>query len=158
MRYEKTVPFTAEPAAALEIAKTTLLPSGFQITETAPNSITLKGNIFFWSQMQNNPLLGASGVNIQIDNSTISLKAELGTITKVIIFLTVFIAGMAVLMTTIFALTLGKTEAGPNVILLSLLPLAPWPVLAPIILFFLKARTCKALDILLSNMTGQQNF
>jgi len=153
MNYEKTITFTGEPAAALDIAKNTFLPNGYLISESTDNSITLKGNNLFWLQQQNNPLIGISKVNIRVENSTVSLKAELGNITKVIIFLIAFIVVLALLTVIIFAIVFAGKENGPNVILLSLLPLAPWPVLAPLIFFFLKYRTCKALDILVNNIT-----
>ena len=153
MNYEKTITFTGEPAGALDIAKNTFLPNGYLISESTENSITLKGDNLFWLQQQNNPLIGISKINIQVENSTISLKAELGNITKVIIFLIACIVGLALLMVIIFAIVFAGKEDGPNVILISLLPLVPWPILAPLIFFFLKYRTRKAIDILMNNMS-----
>jgi len=153
MTYEKTITFTGKPSAALDIIKNTFLPNGYQIAECTENSISLTGNNLFWLQQQNNPLIGISQINVRIENSTISLKAELGNITKVMIFLLAFVVGIGLLMTIIFAIVFAKKEEGANIILISLLPLAPWPVLAPLIFFFLKYRTCKALDILVNNLT-----
>jgi hypothetical protein len=39
-----------------------------------------------------------------------------------------------------------------TVVLISLAPLAPWPVLLPLIMRWLKSRTARALDVLLSNI------
>jgi hypothetical protein len=157
MKYEKTITYTGDPGTAINIVKNTFLPNGYQIIKTSENSITLEGNNLFWLQQQNNPLTGISQISIHIENSTISLKAELKTINKIILFLIIFLIGLAVLLAGIFALVFSKIEDKHNIIFIILMSFAPWPVLLPLIYFFLKARTCKALDILLSNIAAQQS-
>lgn len=156
MSYEKTATFSGEPKAALETAKTTLLPNGFQITESTANSITLKNNNYCWLQRQNNALVSISRIDIRIENSTISLKAELGTIKKILVFMVIFLVCLAAFLATVFAIMFSKDMEFSRILVLSLAPFAPWPILVPLIYFFLKVRVNKALDILLSNMTCQQ--
>jgi len=155
MVYEKTIPFTGNAAEALDIVKNTFIPNGYQITESTESSILLKGKNLLWLEKQNNPLIGISQIDIQISNSTISVKAELGNITKAIIAAAIFIIGMGLLMATIFSIIfVGKKEA--NALVAVFYSLSPWPVLVPLFFFFFKYRTRKAIDILLNNATGNE--
>lgn len=158
MEYEKTATFTGKNTDALAIAKTTLLPNGFRIINSNENSLSMKADSSAWLQRQNNAIIGVSEVHIYIENSTISLKAELKNIDKVIIFLIIFLAGLAALLAGIFAAVFSKTEGEPNIGLILLMAFSPWPVLLPLMYFFFKARTRRSLDILLSNMTHQQTI
>jgi hypothetical protein len=154
MSYEKTAIFNREPKAALETAKTILLPNGFQIIEFTVNSVILKNDC--WLQKQNNALSSISQIDIRIENSTISLKAELGTIKKILVFLVIFLVFLAAFLAIVFAIMFSKNMELSKILVLSLVPFAPWPILVPLIYFFLKVRANKALDILLSNMTCEQ--
>ena len=156
MEYENTITFTGRTVDALETAKMTLLPNGFQIINSNENSLSMKADNTAWLQRQNNALIGASEVYIHIENSTISLKAELKTVNRVIIFLIIFLTGLAILLAAIFTLIFSKTEGEHNIALISLIAFAPWPALLPLMFFFFKTRTRKVLDILLRNMAVQQ--
>jgi len=64
-----------------------------------------------------------------------------------------FIVGLAAFMLIVFA-TVFSLQGQPvrKILLLSLVPFAPWPVVIPLMAKFMKFRTTRALDVLVTNM------
>ena len=151
MSYEKTIPFGGNIEKALEVARNTFLPHGFTITKNTTESIELAGPGSLWTQGQD-PLIGISKVSVSGTNNELSIKAQFGGIKKAVLFLILFIIGMSIFFLVVFGMTLNKEGASTYRFLLPLAPLIPWPVIIPLMAIWMKSRTSKSLDALVSNM------
>ena len=156
MNYEKTVPFNGDFNKVTEVVKNTLLPHGFEIINTYEDAIELEGTHSLMNKGAD-PLTGISWIHIQKTNSSLIVKAEFGSITKTIKFMTyIIILGMI-----INFVVLGIVFSKQNMSLPKMLPLllifAVVPILIPFFLKFMKIRTIKSIDTLLNNMIALGN-
>lgn len=152
MEYAKTVPFTGRAIKALEVARTTFLPLGFQIAASSDYELRATGPGL--NSTRENPLRGISETTIIVRSSTIEMKATLGGLRKMKMFLTFFPLGMALLFLIVFgtlALSLPVFRHA-WIFLIPLLALSPWIFISPIMIRMIEKRTAQALDTLLNNM------
>ena len=154
MEYSKTVPFTGKAAKALEVARATLLPHGFQIVASTDNELRVTGPGI--NSTRENPLKGITEASIVIRPSApaIEMTAKLGGVEKMKKFLTFFPLGMAIFFLIVFvvlALSLPALRL-PVFFLIPLLTLSPWLFLTPWISRVIGGRTVQAIDTLLNNM------
>ena len=156
MDYEKTMPFTGNTEKALDTAKNVLMQHSFQAIKlessslefTSPNTIFTKGE---------NPLLGASRILISSTSASLTIKADYATLRKTMKYMVIFLLGMTVFFLVGFSILFHNR---PNYKWwISVLPLAPWPIIIPLMSRFMKNRTTRALDSLLNNIAavGKQN-
>jgi hypothetical protein len=147
--YEKTIPFP-DPAKALEVLTGLFVRDGFRIDEKSERAVDLTGPGMINSRQD--PLVGISGIRISQSSGSLSVEAQFDSIRKLIKYLAIFIVGMGVFFVILFGILFTRQgQAMATVVLISLAPLAPWPVLLPLILRWLKSRTARALDVLLNN-------
>ncbi len=153
MNYQKTVSFSGNPRKAFEIAQNTFLPHGFQIANSSESILEVLGPGTLWTKGQD-PMVGVSKACISAADGSISIKAELGGVTKAIKYLILFILGMAIFFILMFGFLFTVKQGQPinKTILMSIAPLIPWPVIIPLMAIWMKSRTCKALDTLMNNM------
>ncbi|MBN2591689.1 MAG: hypothetical protein JXA96_17620 [Sedimentisphaerales bacterium] len=156
MNYEKTVPFQGDFNKAAEVVKNTLLPHGFQIINTYDNSIELEGTRSVMNKGAD-PLIGILWIHIQKTNSSLIIKAEFGGISKSAKFMTyIIIAGL--LFNFVF---LGIFFSKHNASMHKMIPLFATFIIVPIVIpfsfKFMKIRTAKSIDTLLSNMIALGN-
>jgi len=153
MIYAKTVEFDGDKAEALKICTNTLLPHGFRITGSSDTSLEADGPAYMMVKGQD-PMVGVSKISVAVRSREIEVTAELGGIDKVIKFMIVLIVGLAVFFVILFGIIFGvvQQQGFGKVLLLSLAPFIPWPVVIPLMAVFFKARTCRALDALVHNM------
>jgi hypothetical protein len=153
MVYENTVPFDGDVGQALDTAMNTILPHGFRIINRSDSTLEAVGPGTLWTKGQD-PLVGVSKLSISVPAREIRVDAELGGVTKIIKYLTVFIVAMAVFFLILFGFIFGQRQGADisKVIWMSLAPFVPWPVVIPLMAMWLKSRTCKALDTLEHNM------
>lgn len=154
MEYSKTVPFAGTPAKALEVAKATLLPQGFQVIPGSGYELRAIGPGF--NTTRENPLKGISAASIIVRSSAIEMKATLGGVEKMKKFLIFFPLGMALLFLIVFGV-LAFTKPvlrRPTFFLIPLAALSPWLFLAPLMSRMIGRRTVQAIDTLLNNMVA----
>lgn len=154
MEYSKTVPFTGKAAKALEVARTTFLPQGFQLVASTDYELRVTGPGL--NSTRENPLKGITEASIIIrpSASAIEMRATLGGVEKMKKFLTFFPLGMALLFLIVFgvlALSLPEMRR-PIFFLTPLLALSPWLFLSPWMSRMIGKRTMQAIDTLLNNM------
>lgn len=159
MEYSKTVPFTGRASKALEVARSTFLPQGFQLTANTEYELRVTGPGI--NSTRENPLKGISEASIIIRPSTsaIELMATLGGVRKMKLFLIFFPLGMALLFLIVFgvlALNLPDFRR-PWIFLIPILSLSPWIFLAPLMARSIAKRTVQAIDTLLNNMVMMGN-
>lgn len=151
MDYEKTMPFSGNMEKALEVAKNVFIQHNFQIVRDSDTEVELTGPGMLSSRQ--NPLVGISRVCIRGTSGNISVEAEFGGIRKLTKYLVLFIVGMAIFFLVFFGIILPKQgQPADKIILISLAPFIPWPVIIPLMAMWMKSRTAKSLDILTNNM------
>ena len=152
MDYNKTVSLSGSEEKALEVARNVFIQHGFEIVENSNSKLELRGTYQIWLKGQN-PLVGVSRVRVQVAGSNLSVEADFGVIRKTTWCLIFFIVGLAAFMLIVFA-TVFSLQGQPvrKILLLSLVPFAFWPVVIPLMAKFMKFRTTRALDVLVTNM------
>ncbi len=151
MDYEKTEPFSGNMEKVLEVAKNVFIQHNFQIVRDSDTEVEFTGPGMLSSRQ--NPIVGISRICIRGASGNISIEAEFGGIRKLTQYLVVFIVGMAIFFVVFLGILLPKQAQPLNkTILKTLAPFVPWPVLIPLIHIWMKSRTSKALDRLLTNM------
>ena len=150
MDYQKTMP-VADSEKAVGAAANVFIQHSFRIVEKSKTGVELTGPGMISSRQ--NPLTGISTIRISQSNGSLSVEAQFGSIRRLIKYLAIFIVGMAVFFVILFGIVFTRQgQPMGTVVLISLAPLAPWPVLLPVIMIWLKSRTSRALDVLLSNI------
>jgi hypothetical protein len=154
------------PADSLHSAVTTLTHQGFRIVRRDASSATLTGPGL--NSTRQNPLLGATEVNIRIANAALHLDAELGGVDFMRRFVTWFPLllglGLGLLFVVVGGVLLGQHNgAGFGVawaqgwrwILVAMgaamLPVLPWLLLSPMIARRILHSTQAAFETLVSN-------
>ena len=153
LTYERTEHFDGETAKAMEIARNTLLPHGFEIIQSNESYLELANNSFPWGRNPN-PIRMISSAHISFGNGEITLRAELNNIKKIFLYLCLFIIGMAVFFIVTFGIVFVLKQHQPinKIVFLSLAPLAPWPFIIPIMSIWFKRAAHQTLDTLMNNM------
>ena len=153
MDYEKTEPFSGNMEKVLEVAQNVFIQHNFQIVHHTDKEVEFTGPGMLSSRQ--NPLVGISRICIRGGSGNISIEAEFGGIRNLTKYLVVFIVGMAIFFVVLFGILFSKQGQPLNkIILMSVAPFVPWPVLIPLIHIWMKSRTSKALDRLLTNMVS----
>ena len=81
----------------------------------------------------NNPLTVVSRIRIIKEGTAIRVEAELNGYNKLFMFLGIMLVGMAVFFFLLFGFIIPKPDAGVfQRFIMPVLPLAPWPVLLPL--------------------------
>jgi len=152
MKYEKEEYFKGDLAKAIDLAKNTFLPNGFEIIDSSNSSFEVTNRSNVWGSNQH-PLNGVSKACISGSGGKITLKAELGGVTKMIKYLILFIGGMMVFFLIFFGIQFHVQGQPVNKLLRMIwAPFVPWPIAIPLMGVWFKKRADRALDTLLKNM------
>jgi len=150
MDYQRAIP-VADSEKAVDAAVSVFIQHGFQIIQKSETAVELTGPGMISSRQ--NPLVGISRIRIFQSRGSLSVEAEFESIRKLIKYIAVFIVGMGVFFVILFGILFTRQgQPMSRIVLISLAPLAPWPILLPVIIIWLKSRTSRALDVLLSNI------
>jgi len=153
MDYEKTVPFGGNVRKAIEVARNAFIHHNFQIVHDSDLEVELIGPGMLSSRQ--NPLVGISRIRIRGSSGNLSLEADFEGIRKLTKYLALFIVSMAIFFVLFFGIRFSRQgQPVTKVILISLAPFIPWPVIIPLMAIWMKSRTSKALDTLVNNMAA----
>ena len=153
MDYEKTEPFSGNVGKVLEVAKNVFIQHNFQIVRDSDTEVEFTGPGMLSSRQ--NPIVGISRICIRGTSGNLSIEAEFEGIRKLTKYLVFFIVGMAIFFVVFFGIIFPKQgQPADKIILISLAPFTPWPVIIPLMYKWMKSRTSKALDRLLTNMVA----
>jgi hypothetical protein len=155
------------PQDALKSALATLTSNGFAITRRDATSATLTGPGL--NSSRQNPLLGASRIDLRIDNKLLQVNAELGGIDTMRRFLMWFPfllgLGLGLVFVVIGGVVGQQSGLGFGVpgaqgwrwaltaMVCAILSVAPWLVLSPVMARMFRNRTQRALETLVNNAT-----
>ena len=158
MDYEKTIPFNGDPSRAIDLAVQAFTVNGFRITSKTGSSIEAEGPGMLNTREQ--PLRAASRVSLAFTGSTASVRADFGALRKLLRIMSLILVALAVFLEILFfaigpSMRWDHPVAHPRrfLALMSLAPLAPWPILVSVIWTLMRKRVRRELDTLLHNMT-----
>ena len=153
--YEQTLRFSGDWQKAFEVALQSLLPLGFRIERRDEFTLTLSNNQRYLNTRQN-ALLGISRIRFSLRPGVLSVKTEMGALTRMVKVMAYLLAGMLALFVLLFGvlwLTLAEFQGQPWILLLTAAPFIPWIFILPFMQGWLQKRTQAALETLLHNMT-----
>ena len=150
------------PARALHSAVTTLTNNEFAIVHCDDARATLTGPGL--NSTRQNPLLGATRIDLRVDDNRLDVDAELGGVDSMRRFLTWFPlllgAGLGAVAGGLFFSQFGDdldlpwAEGWQRILFAvgaAMLPVAPWLVLSPMMARWICNRTQRALETLVNN-------
>lgn len=164
--FATSAPLGTSPADALQSALATLTNNGFAISQRGADFATVTGPGLYSTKQ--NPILGASRVELRIDNNTLHVQAELGGIDSIRRFLIWFPFLLGLGLGAVFAAVGGivfgqKYGVGFGVpwaqgwrwvvaaMAFAMLPVTPWLFLSPLTTKIVRKRTQRALETLAGN-------
>ncbi len=164
--YSTTVSIKDPTGDVLQVALAILANSGFKIVNRDSHSASLSGPGL--NSTRQNPLLGATSIQIVVDDDRMKLDAELGGVDSMRRFLTRFPfmlgLGLAALFGVgggfLFGRAFGVGFGVPwaqgwtwmlFATIIAVLPVTPWLVLSPLIAGSIRKRTQQALSTLANN-------
>lgn len=139
-----SVPFRGNRSAAIDVARTTLLAVGFEITAESEGELQAEGPGL--RSTRQSPLLGASRYRFRVGSANIRVEALLGGVRNMKLFLFVFPAGLALLLMALFAILRMENWWVPA------LAVSPWVVISPLMAVMVQRRTTRAVDGLARSM------
>lgn len=153
MEYSKTIQFAGHKTGALDMARAAFVAQGFQIVADSDDELRVTGPGM--NSTNESPLKGVSEASIIIGASEIKIRAMLGGVQKMRMFLRLFPLGMELLFLIVFGSLAWRLPAFRHawIFLIPMLALSPWLFLAPLMVRSIEKKTAQAIDTLLSNMT-----
>lgn len=154
------------PEAVLQAALSTLLSLGFTIVKRDASSATVTGPGL--NSTRQHPMLGASAIELKVVDEALQLRAELGGVQRMERFLKLFPLLLGLSLGLFFGVIGGFAfgqafGVGFGVpwapgwrwlvvaLAFSVLPVAPWLVLGPLMSHAIRQRTQRALTALIGN-------
>jgi len=144
--HEYSTSLHGDAAAAFDVARTALLSLGFEILRDSDGELRAKG-----PGMQSNrqpALLGASELHFQINGSTLVVRATLGGVRTMKMFLYLFPPALAL------SFTIPMAFSGQGSWWACFAWAAPWLLLSPWMAAALERGTSRAVDRLVDGMAG----
>ncbi len=125
---------------------------GYLIETKNSNCIALKQTVM--PNRNNDPLMAVSHISIEIREREINVNAALSGYDILFRILAIMLAGMAVTFVILSGFILKNTWQSPVLrFIIPALPLAPWPILLPLMKRFIKTRAVKMLNTVIQNAT-----
>jgi len=150
--YEATENFRGDARRVMDCLATSLTAAAFRI-ESAGESTLLAIAPRMYNTRQN-PLLGASRIELRVAGSSLSARAELGGVAWLMRLVGIILIGVAMLELPLAFLLPGWGKITiPLRLLIMEGPLLPWIVLLPLMGGWMRGRARKAVDALLHNAT-----
>ena len=152
IRHEQTIPFSGDPARAIEAARLQLSAQGFRIDLPNPTKLVATGPGMHSNQ--EDPIRGMTQAEIWVDEGRIRLAGELGGVARMKRFLYIFPFALGVGLALVFGVVSWTVHSFPGyVAFIPVLPVLPWIVLSPWMVNLMQKRAILAIDTLLHNMT-----
>jgi hypothetical protein len=159
MQYTSTVPFEGSTEKAFDLAAASLTSIGFQLIARDGSAMELLGPGMMNSRQS--ALRGASRIQIGRGAGELSIKAELGSVQKLMRFIYVFPIGLIFSLCLFFFILFSFLFDNRQWVVPLLLGVGAnalvWVVLSPMMARLIHSRTCKAIDALLKSMAVTGN-
>ena len=142
--HKYSIPFSGSAEKAIDVARTSLLSLGFEISAISENELYATGPGMHSNQQPD--LLGVSTLKLLVDTSSITAIAKLGSAAKMKAFVYIFPPALVLILLLVFSL-IGMEVSWHFVWLL-----LPWIFISPLIGNMIERRTTKAVDRLVRGM------
>lgn len=154
MDYNRTIAFSGRSEEALNRARDFFTVHNFEIVDQTAKRVLLRSSKFGAMGGTQNPVRMISQVEIEAGLEEITLRADFDGLRRFVLYMSIFIASMAVFFIVLFGLlfALPGKMSWMKVILFSVTPLAPWPVLIPVFYHLIRSRLNDLLDVLMKNI------
>ena len=143
-QYQYSTKFRGNAEAALNVARTTLLSLGFEISDSTTTELTATGPGMHSNQQP--ALLGVSKLKLHIGSTSITANAVLGGANTMKNFVYFFPPGLVLILLISFALL------GMEISWLFALWVLPWFVIGPWMARMIERSTTNAVDALVRGM------
>lgn len=156
MDYSGTASVQGDGQKALEHVRLIFMKEGYEVSTISSKRIEVSGGSPL--NKKNGPLHGVSRAVFQVSAGSLLVEADLGGIRKLRNFLILFLPGLGLFLAIAFLLS-GVTRDYPAYMafVFAFLPLAPWVVVGPAVLYFKRRGTIQALETLLKNLGSAAN-
>ena len=142
--YQYSIPFIGSAEKAMNVARTSLLALGFEISTISENEMYAIGPGMHSNQQPD--LLGVSMLKLRVDESSITAVAKLGSAAKMKAFIFIFPPALVLILLLVFSLL------GMDVSWYFVLMVLPWIIIAPLMGNMIESKTIKAVDRLVRGM------
>ena len=155
-RYETDAPLARDAADALDRAEAALSAAGFRIADRPRDGLVAEGPGL--RSTNQNPLLGATRIELTAGGRTLRAAAEMGGVDWMRRFVTWFpqALGLGIGLIGVAALwPAGNWRATRAVVIASAATTLPWIVIGPLVGRWIRGRSEAAVDALLHNAGGR---
>lgn len=151
MDYSRTASIQGDGQKELDHVRLIFMQEGYEVSTISSKRIEVNGGSPL--NKKNGPLHGVSRAVFQVSAGSLLVEADLGGIRKMRSFLLLFLPGLGLVLAISFLLA-GVTGDRPAYMafVFAFLPLSPWVVVGPALLYFKRRSTVRALDTMLKNL------
>lgn len=149
MTHESRASFSGDAGAVLDRAVDQLATIGFMLTDRSSTSRALAGPGMRSTRQP--PLVGAAEIVIEREGGEMVVRADLGGIRTMKLFLWIFPPSLCLFIGASIALTNEPVDWTAVA-----LPALPWLIISPLMSRFIERRTRRALDAWLHTLTSQE--
>jgi len=130
----------------LDTCKKILMPNNYRLTKSTESEFVFEGGGMI--KKGQNPLLGATKISVSINGQSLEINSELGGLFRSNLFIMIFPPALMIFLSTTFYFSGLGTQAVKQ----TLMGILPWLIISPLICYYLKTVTVKALDSLAHNI------
>ena len=156
MEHTCSLRFEGNHQRALSLAETSLTTLGFRFTQRSPEKLEAEGPGL--NSTRQNPIMGASRIEIVARQNQMNLRAELGGARTMVRFVTIFpvalCLGLGLILSTVFFFAFGPGWPIASVALTCAAIAVVWVFLGQWMAKGIEHRTRESLDALLANMAA----
>jgi hypothetical protein len=154
--YTASVPFHGDTEKAFGLAESALTSIGFRIVQRTDHALDLVGPGM--NSSRESALVGASQIQFRHGHGELAVEAKLGGVERMSRFVTLFPIGLCLFLFVVFSVIFGFVVRQRGWVI----PVAGatggiavlWLLLGPVMARGIRARTCRGLDALVSNMVA----
>ncbi len=144
MPYVSSTVISGPPDAAIKMVRDALVANAFTVTKATATEFAATGPGMMGSNQS--ALLGVSKVSFRAEAGVLHVEADLGGAKRLGLFTMLFPPLLGLILVGILSAT-GR----PNSILAPALAVSPWIVVGPLMAFWIRKRTEKAINALLQS-------
>ena len=147
MHYSIRREFTGSESAALSAIESILLSVNFRIVESSASRLALVGRGI--RSTKENPLRGATEIEVETKSGSVSLNAKLGGVRS----MALFVCSFPVLLWAILAISASLKSGDAAAVMngKALIGAAVWLVIGPVLAVWIRRRTIDSLEDMLEN-------
>jgi hypothetical protein len=149
--YNGKIPIHGDGRKLLEKAQSIFIQEGYTVSPISGHRFEASGGHPL--QKNHSPIHGVSRAVFMVSPGTLTVEAELGGVRKIRNFLLIFLPSLGTFLAVTASLAEDFSDQPPYMPLaIAFVPLAPWVVLLPVLVYVYRRRAIRALDSMLQNL------